>query len=277
MAWKMSAADPRAELHELLEREHGVTGAVLGRLDVDAEAVEIVRLLEELALIDERRSRLLDWFRAEASSMRRREEERSVRQFVLSALDDLGTPQTAGFLEDYLYATEFVEAKSRGMGALRRDEYRAWDRLRDRPRRAYIVPCLDENGRPVSRWLSRSDWQLHRRLIVEGAAELWAVGRVIALVKAYHGSQTEGAAIFGPLVDRYAEEALGDTVSAAVTHDDEWLENVRERATEKWSRLEPQVLAAQERAAERLGELPEERSFWGLLQPTSSRSLDAHE
>src|SRR4051812_1321959 len=86
------------ELHRLL--------VTLGGDDVDP--VDLVAMLESLALRDQERAALLDAVRLEASRTRRREEERSIRQFVLRALEEIGTPQTAGFLEDYLYARNRV-------------------------------------------------------------------------------------------------------------------------------------------------------------------------
>src|SRR4051794_30895434 len=111
----MSSEELPSELRNLLVHGREVSDALLERLDGDVDPVEVVGLLEGLALVDERRTRLLEQFRKQASSMRRREEERSIRQFVLRALDQVAVPQTTGFLEDYLYARELVEAKSRGM------------------------------------------------------------------------------------------------------------------------------------------------------------------
>src|SRR5207237_510324 len=138
--------------------------------------------------------------------------ERSIRSYVLEALHEVGTPQTVGFLEDYLYASKLVEFKSRGVGALRRDEFSAWhtDRQKDRMRVAYIVPCLDENGPKATGWMARSDWPLPKRLIVPGAEELWSTSRVVALIGAHREALEEQGALFTERITRYAREALGD-------------------------------------------------------------------
>lgn len=196
--------------------------------------------------------------------MRRREEERSIRQYVLAALEQIGVPQTTGFLKDYVYATELVEVKSRGMGALRRDEYRAWDRLRDRPRKAYIVPCLDEDGRPVPRWMARSDWPLHRRLVVAGAEQLWELDRVRSLLAAYRESDPEADALFRPQIERYAREVLGDGAIQDVSLDEVWLTRLRSAAGDRQASLEPAVIAAQEKAAMKLAKIEEAQQLWGI-------------
>src|SRR5262245_686858 len=126
----MSTSDLSSQLRAILIDSHKVSEELLARIDDSIEPAEAVSLLESLALIDGRRASVLEEFRAAASASRQREEERSIRQFVLTALGEIEMPQTAGFLEDYLYAKELVVLKTRGMGALRRDEYRAWERLR---------------------------------------------------------------------------------------------------------------------------------------------------
>jgi hypothetical protein len=237
---------------------------LLHRLEQDADPVEIVGLLESLALVDERRMRLLEDFRKRASSLRKREEERSIRQFVLRALDQIGVPQTTGFLEDYLYATELVEAKSRGMGALRRDEYRAWARLRAQPRVAYIAPCLDEEGRAVPRWMSRTDWPLERRLLVRDAEELWKVHRILALVDACQSSDPDSEALFVPLIDRYAHDVFDNEFGSKAVEGPAFFSAVADAARERRSELEPDVTEAQRRLAERFAGGDELRRFWGL-------------
>jgi hypothetical protein len=258
----MSSPESTAELRNLLVEGAKTSEHLLHRLEHDANPVEIVGLLEALALVDERRMRLLEDFRKRASSLRKREEERSIRQFVLRALDQIGVPQTTGFLEDYLYATELVEAKSRGMGALRRDEYRAWARLRDQPRVAYVAPCLDEEGRAVPRWMSRTDWPLERRLVVHDAEELWKVRRLLALVEAYQSSDPDSEALFVPLLDRYAHEVCDNQHEAA--EGPAWFEAVAQAARDRRAELEPAVMTAQERLAEQFADGDELRRFWGV-------------
>jgi hypothetical protein len=258
----MPSTELLSELRGLLVQGNEVSDRLLDRLDDSPDPVEIVSLLESLSVTEERRAHVLDQLRKEASSLRKREEERSIRQFVLRALDRIGTPQTTGFLEDYLYATELVEAKSRGMGALRRDEYRAWARLRKTPRVAYITPCLDEEGSAVARWMSRSDWPLARRVMVRDAEELWAAQRVLALADGYRAADADGEALFLPLIARYAHETIGDGLEPG--EDDRWVADVVHAARARQSELEPRVTKAQERVARRMMEAGEVRRFWGI-------------
>jgi hypothetical protein len=259
----MDPRDMLAELRDLLLQGREVSNDLLWRLDHDADPVEIVGLLESLALVDERRQRVLDELRKEASSLRRREEDRSIRQFVLRALDELKVPQTPAFLEDYLYATELIEVKSRGMGALRRDEYRAWDRRRDRPRLAYVVPCLDELGRPVPRWMGRSDWPLSQRIVVDDAEELWRLRGVAALTDAYRRAEGPTRSLFVPLIERHAREALGPD-EVELDSSEGSIDAVDSVVRSRDVKVAPRVTKAQERVGARLGEFNEAERFWGV-------------
>jgi hypothetical protein len=256
----------RVELRGVLVDLCDASTELLSRLDdPDLSPVEVIGMMESLGLIDQRRAKLLDRFQVMATKRRLREVERSIRQFALDALEQIGSPQTAGFLEDYLYARDLVLFRSRGVGALRRDELRAWDRDRrgDRRRLAYIVACLDERGRPVTGWMTRSDWPLSKRLLVPGAEELWMVSRVKALIVAYRDAEEEAGALFESLIERYAREAFGDEevegrMSRANRYDE--FEDV---ADERIASLATAVGSAQDVAAARFGGWDEEHRLWG--------------
>jgi hypothetical protein len=261
----VSTSDLTSQLRAVLLDSHKVSEELLKRLDDSIEPAEAVSLLESLALIDQRRAIVLEEFKTAASASRQREEERSIRQFVLSALDEIEMPQTAGFLEDYLYATEFVVLKTRGMGALRRDEYRAWERLRDRPRVAYIVPCLDEEGHAVPSWMARSDWPLEDRIVVAGVEELWRFGRVRSLLKAYRDADTDAESLFLPAITRYATEAVGDVaIDEANVPDKRSLQALSARVDESIAGLEAKLAPARKRVAERLSHTAEQQQLWGV-------------
>jgi hypothetical protein len=263
----MAANELTNQLHQVLRDVRDTADEILGRLDGDdLSAAEVVGLLESLAQLDRERADVLGRYRSAAVGQLRRRGERSIRQYVLAALQQIATPQTAGFLEDYLYATELVEFKSRGVGSLRRDEFSAWhsDRQKDRLRVAYIVPCLDESGRKTARWLARSDWPLARRVLVDGAEPLWLATRVVALIRAFAEAEAEVAALFSDRIIRHAREALGDaTVDEALTRADRYDELERE-ATAKIEQLERRVRNAQEQVAGRLSDLPPEQQIWGV-------------
>ena len=65
----MSSPESTAELRNLLVEGAKTSEHLLHRLEQDADPVEIVGLLEALALVDERRMRLLEDFRKRASSL----------------------------------------------------------------------------------------------------------------------------------------------------------------------------------------------------------------
>jgi hypothetical protein len=260
----MDASDLTSQLRAVLVDGRKVSEELLERLNDTIEPAEAVSLLESLALIDQRRASVLEQFKAAASASRQREEERSIRQFVLSALEEIEMPQTAGFLEDYLYARELVVLKTRGMGALRRDEYRAWERLRDRPRVAYIVPCLDEEGRAVSSWMARSDWPLEDRIVVAGVEELWRLGRVRALLRAYREADTGAESLFLPAINRYAAEAFGEVSTDSDVPEHRSLQALSDQVDESITELESSLAPARKRVSERLSQLGEQQQLWGI-------------
>jgi hypothetical protein len=251
----------REELRRLLESIADSIQTILARID-QGDPVELAALLESLTELDAEKTAVLEALRSEASQVRRREEERSLRQFVLRALEEIGSPQTAGFLEDYVYATERVVLKARGFGALRRDENRAW-RRRPGHRIAYVVPCLDGEGSPVSRWMARSDWDIEERAVVPGVESLWQWVRVRALVNAKRSDGDElGEPLYRRLLERYVAEARAsenETIEEGIGS----LEAVEAEAAREIERLEKMVSRKRADVAKRLRQLDPEQALWG--------------
>jgi hypothetical protein len=89
----------------------------------------------------------------------------SVRELVLSALDDLQAPATSTILVGYIRVRYGRALETSRFGPLRRDEERAYTNAvtsnRDRP--VWLVPGLRADGTADRRYLTRSDWDLGRR------------------------------------------------------------------------------------------------------------------
>jgi hypothetical protein len=271
----MLSHDLQSRLHELLQATDRELHGLLSMLAADGvDPVDLVGMLESLALRDQERAALLDAVKLEASRTRRREEERSIRQFVLRALDEIGTPQTAGFLEDYLYARDRVVTKTRGFASLRRDENKAWRRRPDE-RNAYIVPCLTEDGHALPSWMARSDWTLEDRVFVPRVDELWQWQRVVALADALQEEEDEHAEpLYLALMERYAREARGGDRRGPAEDDggDQrpvQLEVVREEAAARIASVGKKLRRPRSEAAKRLTSLPREQLLWGVT--TTSR------
>ncbi len=82
-----------------------------------------------LGRLDQRRAELIDELRRTASAgLRATRPGPPIREVVLDALDELGWPQNARFLEEYLWAKCQLQLDSRAFASLRRDELRAWQR-----------------------------------------------------------------------------------------------------------------------------------------------------
>lgn len=257
----------RAELDTALSSERDALDRLIAQVrDPAVDPVALVGAAESLERFGRIRSRLVRGLQGIASESRRRQEERSVRQFVLRGLATIGCPQNAGFLEEYVWVSERVSLDTRGFGALRRDERRAWGRHPGQ-RLAYIVPCLDAEGRPVAKWMSRSDWPLHARIAVKGAAELFGLRKVACLLQAERRcGDGQGYERFVPLIERYGESIL-EWEPAPIMDEErvDWLAAVNEEVNARLAQLTNSVEGAQFAVAATLETLSEEEKLWGLL------------
>jgi hypothetical protein len=256
-----------AELRSLLVLERRAVDRFLEAIaDPSATPLDLVERGEELDPVVDRRLEVMRQLREQASQLRRREEERSIRQFVLRALEVIGTPQPARFIQEYVWATERVDLDTRGFGALRRDEARSW-RRRPGHRLAYIVPALDPEGHAQARWMARSDWSLPRRLAVPGAGRLFDLTKLLSLFSAQEGLGVQDLADpYLPLIRSYGTDLLRVPPPPIQGESSEpgWLLEVREATTREIDALRAPVADAQAAAAGALAVLEPEQQLWGV-------------
>ena len=265
----------------MLEEQRRIIGRLLaGVADSAVSATQLAHWADWLERLDDRRDALIRALREEATESRKREEERSVRQFVLRALDELGQPQNAGFLQDYVWARYGVDLDTRGFGALRRDERRSWGRNPGR-RRAYIVPGLDIDGHALSRWMARTDWPLERRIVPAAGERLLDLDKIRALYDARRSSeqQDEPGDPLSLLIDKYAREVLG---AEAVMDDDPArretrMDEIAKQADAEAAPLARQVARARHAAASRLSMRSAEEQLWGVLRRREHNGSDARD
>ena len=257
-------SDSRREFRQLLQQQKQLTDRLLEQLDdANVSSISLVQIIEAVERLDRRKAELVQAFREEVSSQRAREEERSVRQFVLRALDFVGCPQPARFLREFMWAHERIDLETRGFGALRRDEARAW-RRRPGQRVAYIVPALDPAGHALARWMARSDWPLASRIVVEGANRLFILRGLSSVFRARgESSDSEVSDPYLTLIERYATELGIGRWSAQPSPEGNWLSSVRTDLEEESRALEPLVASAQRASERQLALLPEEQQLWG--------------
>jgi hypothetical protein len=269
------SSDVRDELRNVLVDQRGIIDMLLGSAnDPSVPAAQLAHWAEWLERLDDRRDELIRALREESTEVRKREEERSVRQFVLRALEELESPQNAGFLQEYVWARYGVDLDTRGFGALRRDERRSWSRNPGR-RLAYIVPTLDAEGHPLARWMARSDWSLEQRITVAGEGHrLLDLNKIRALSRArFAGKQNgEPGDPLGLLIEKYARDIIAyePVVDEDADRREARIAELRERVDAAFSDLSGRVASAQQAAAERLAGRPEEEQLWGV----SSRRRD---
>ena len=200
-------------------------------------------------------------FREEVSTFRKREEDRSVRQVVLRALDFVGAPQPAWFLQEFVWARDRIDLKTRRFGSLRRDEFRAW-RRRPGHRLAYVIPALDSEGHAVASLMARSDWPLGDRLVVEGARRMYMLKGLEGVFRAIKESrESKSRDSYGSLVERCASESgLGTPPLQGKGEMDRFLSLLHREI----QACQSVVGATQAARVKALTALPDEQTLWGI-------------
>ncbi len=234
--------------------------------DVRDDGVPVADLVAQstmLGRLDQRREELISQLRRTASAgMRATTPSPPIREVVLQALDELGWPQNAGFLEEYLWAKRQLQLDSRAFAPLRRDEQRAWRRAPGA--RAYVVPALNPDGSANPRWLTSSAWELQRRVIASPETERLLDLQKIAALRV-RGSRGP----VGTLLERYATRILAiepPPVSATAAQTSAWRARVRTHTTALIEQIRRHDDSHRRRIARQLAGLPEHDRIWGREQ-----------
>jgi hypothetical protein len=228
--------------------------------DEEVPVADLVAQAAMLGRLDERRGELISQLRRTASAgIRATSPGPPIREVVLQALDELGWPQNAGFLEEYLWAKRQLQLDSRAFAPLRRDERRAWRRAPSA--RAYVVPALNPDGSANPRWLTSSAWELVRRVIASPETErLFDLQKIAALrVRGSRGP-------LGTLLERYAEQILAiepPPVSASAAQTRAWRAHVREHTMALIEQTRQRDDPRRSQIARRLAGLAEHDRLWG--------------
>jgi len=233
--------------------------------DDEVPVAELVAQASMLGRLDQRRENLIGQLRREASAgVRAARPGLPVRAVVLAALDELGWPQNARFLEEYLWAKRELQVDSRAFASLRRDELRAWQRAPG-ARSAYIVPALNPDGSANPRWLTSSAWDLSRRVVASPESE-----RLFDLHK-IHALRVRGSrGPLGTLLERCAARILAidpPPVSASAAATSAWRAHVSAHTAALIEVIRGHDDADRDRIASRLAGLPAEDLAWGRRAP----------
>jgi hypothetical protein len=227
----------------------------------DVAVAELVAQADMLARLDQRREELIGQLRRTASAgLRAAQPGAPIRTVVLTALDELGWPQNARFLEEYLWAKHQLQLDSRAFASLRRDELRAWQRSPG-GRSAYIVPALNPDGSANPRWLTSSAWELTRRVVASAETErLFDLQKILAL----HVRGSRGP--LGTLLERSVAQVLAvdpPPVSASVTATRAWRAHVRSHTSALIDTIRERDDADREQIAARLAGSADRDRVWG--------------
>ena len=234
--------------------------------DIDVPVAELVAQATMLGRLDQRREELIGELRRTASAgLRATTPGPPIREVVLTALEELGWPQNARFLEEYLWAKHQLQLDSRAFASLRRDELRAWQRSPG-ARSAYVVPALNPDGTANPRWLTSSAWDLSRRVIASPETErLFDLQKVLALrVRGSRGP-------LGTLLERYVTQVLAiepPPVSASVAATRAWRADVWSRATELIEAIRGRDDEDRDQLAGALAGLSDHDRIWGAAGPS---------
>jgi hypothetical protein len=229
--------------------------------DQEVPVAELVAQASMLGRLDQRREELIGQLRRTASAGRRASRPwPPIRAVVLTALDELGWPQNARFLEEYLWAKRELQLDSRAFASLRRDELRAWRRS-PQGRAAYIVPALNPDGSANPRWLTSSAWDLSRRVVASPESE-----RLFDLQK-IHALRVQGSrGPVGTLLERYATRVLDidpPPVSASLAGVNAWRRHVRAHTAALIEAIRAYDDGDRDRVAVQLAGLPDDALVWG--------------
>jgi hypothetical protein len=252
----------RDELADALEQTHRLAQRLAG--DARDDRVPVTDLVAQATILerlDERRDELISELRRTASAgIRATTPGPPIREVVLDALDGLGWPQNAGFLEEYLWARHQLHLESRAFASLRRDERRAWHRAPG-TRAAYIVPALNHDGSPNPRWLTSSAWDLEHRVVASAQTE-----HLFDLQKLYSLNVRGSRGPLGTLLERCAKQILAidpPPVSASAAQVRAWRLHVREHARALIAEIRERDDPLRERIARHLARLPDQNQVWG--------------
>jgi hypothetical protein len=229
--------------------------------NTDIPVAELVAQATMLGRLEQQRAELIGRLRRTASAgIRATRPGPPIRAVVLEALDELGWPANARFLEEYLWAKRQLQLDSRAFASLRRDELRSWRRAPG-ARTAYIVPALNADGSPNPHWLTSSAWELSRRVVASGETErLFDLQKILALrVRGSRGP-------LGTLLERSVAQILAiepPPVSASAASTRAWRTHVRTHTAALIDSLKPRDDEARGRIATRLAGLPSQVRVWG--------------
>jgi hypothetical protein len=241
--------------------------------DVRNEGVPVAELVAQVTVLerlDGQRDRLIGELRRTASAgMRPARTSPPVREILLETLAHFRWPQNAGFLEEYLLAKHQLQLDSRAFAPLRRDERKAWDRAPS-AREAYIAPALKPDGTANPRWITRSDWDIDRRIVATPRTE-----RLFDLYKIYVLAGRPGSAEAslrghrGPidaLLEKYAKDILEiepPSVSASADEFTAWRTGARERAGALIGEIRRDDEPHRKQIARQLADLDDRERTWG--------------
>lgn len=176
------------ELVEVVIALRGANDALL-EATTSGDVAETTRLLQDLAVLERRRNRIIQTADPEATPFTASYESSiPLRDQVIRALQLTGRPSSARLVTDVTKARWAERIDTAKLSSLRRDEARSWRKSQELPGRitrdVYVVPALTyDRYAPVRGTVALSTWSLNLRLIAPLSPRVDMLHSTIAIAK----------------------------------------------------------------------------------------------
>lgn len=180
--------EPAQELIDIVTALRDANDALM-KATTSGDVAEASRLLQDVAVLERRRNRLVHKANRDvAPAASPYESSIPLRDQVIRALQLTGRPSSARLLSDVTKARWTERVDTAKLSYLRRDEARSWRKSHEPPRRqprdVYVVPALTyDRFTPVRGTIALSTWPTSLRLIAPLSPRVDMLHSTIALAK----------------------------------------------------------------------------------------------
>lgn len=196
----MEVMERAQELTEVVTALRSTNDALL-KATTSGDAAEATRLLQHVAVLEQRRNRLVHKSTPEvADGASPYESSVPLRDQVIRAVRLTGRPSSARLVSDVTKSRWAERVDTAKLSSLRRDEARSWRKSQELPGRqardVYVVPALTyDRYTPVRGTIALSVWPTRLRLIAPLSPRVDMLHSTVALAeeaKAVTGTSYEG-------------------------------------------------------------------------------------
>jgi hypothetical protein len=209
----MASMERAQELIEVVTALRSANDALI-EASTSGDVVEATRLLQDVAVLERRRNRLVHKSNPDiARTTSSYESSIPLRDQVIQALQLTGRPSSARLVSDVTKSRWAERVDTAKLSSLRRDEARSWRKSQELPGRqardVYVVPALTyDRFTPVRGTIALSTWPTSLRLIAPLSPRVDMLHSTVALAE--EASAVTGTNYEGPMMRLVAR--LGATI-----------------------------------------------------------------